>query len=171
MVITLDEAQARLDSRDNPTRVEFRQIEHKGNPLGQKGHGLAFQAEVAALAHVKSIREVSQQFGISERQVDNLKAARSDGEHASPALAKATEEKLSVVRDVALEKLMLSLGLINDTSTRGMGAKDAALVASAMAKVIDRTSDKRFQNQNNVLVIYAPPQRDEGRFQTVEVEI
>jgi hypothetical protein len=139
--------------------------------LGRTGHGLAFQAEVAALAHIKGIREVAKETGLSKRQVDNLKAARSDGEHASPALAEATEKKLEVVRDVALEKLMLSLGLINENSVKGLGVKDAALVASAMARVIDHTADKRFQNQNNVLVIYAPPQRDEGKFQTVEVEI
>jgi len=167
MVITLAESEARLNSSDNPTRVEFRQVQH----LSGTRHGQAFQAEVAALARLRTAREVAEISGISERQVKNLKAARSDGEHANSALADATQQKLETVRDVALDKLMLSLGLINKDTTRTLSAKDAALVASAMAKVVDRTSDKRFQNQNNVLVIYSPLQKTEAKFQTVEVEI
>lgn len=168
MMISLQDAEERLNSVFNPCRVEVR-VPQNGNHGGTPWHSLDEQAEIAALAHIKPAREVAEEKDISIGQVYNLKHGRSDGESLNPELVKKTEEKLVEVKDKALVKLMCALDLLTDEKIGKSSAKDIANVAAAMAKVVDRTTKKENFSSQNVLVIYAPQQKDESKFQTMDI--
>ena len=168
MILDLDNAQQRLNSTHNPV-AEIREIKRPGNSLGRRGFGVEFQAEVAALAHRKTIREVAEKVGVSEGQVSNWKHGSTDGETLNTKLIESTERKLEGVRDTALDKLMLALGVIDEEKIEKLSVKDAAAVAESMAGIIDRTTKKVPVFNAAQVIIMAPQQKEESKFQVVEI--
>jgi hypothetical protein len=168
MVIDLEQAEVRLNSHDNPVRMIFRELAH-GQPKGTVHRNTEQQAEIAALAVIKPYKEVAEKFNLSTGQVGNLARGRSDGEHLNHELINKTDSKLMEVRDIALAKTMMALGLLTPESVGKASARAVAGIAASMARIIDVTTKKESGNNQNVLVIYTPPQKEETKFQTVEI--
>ena len=168
MILDIDDASQRLNSTHNPT-AEIRDIKRLGNTLGRRGFGVEFQAEVAALAHTKTVREVAEKTGVSEGQITNWKHGTTDGVKANPKLIQETEKRLDTVRDTALDKMMIALGVMTEEKMKDLSVKDAAWVADTMAGVIDKTSKKAPAFVGAQVIIMAPTQKEESKFQVVEV--
>jgi hypothetical protein len=64
---------------------------------------------------------------------------------------------------------MSSLGIISDETLSSCSAKDASMVARNLAGVVEKLSPRDQATTQATLVIYAPQQRDERHYQTIDV--
>lgn len=73
------------------------------------------------------------------------------------------------VKDAAIQKLMLSIGLITEDKLAKMKVKGLASVATSMAKVIGTVAPKQTQAPLVNLVVYSPEIREEKSYKVVEI--
>src|SRR5690348_12070695 len=76
--------------------------------------------------------QLAQSFGVSDSVVSAAKTGRVGGKPATLERKAKIEDRVQEVKDVALEKLMLSLGLISDDKLEDLSAKDLSGIASNM---------------------------------------
>jgi len=163
MLLSREESERRLTSprnllnvlpRDNSAVVQL----HKTN-----GRGAAIPQSLKVIASVLAKTEPHQEI----KDALNIKTIGSK----NPDVVSAVERTTERIRDMALERLMLSLGIINDETLSNCGAKDAAIVARNLAGVVEKLTPKDLQGQSGVtLVVYAPQQRSEKHYETIDVK-
>lgn len=182
MLITKEQAEARLNSPDNlanqvvrnNSHFEIVKINHGGREQG-RATDLTEQerATIGALAHLDTAKNIAREFGISRQHVENLKfgrvGARGGDEKEHPELKSKLGQKLEQVRDVALDKLMESLGLITQENLSECDAKDLSGIAANMSKVVEKTLPKQDGSQGVKIQIYAPQLKEIDQFKLVEV--
>lgn len=108
--------------------------------------------------------KLAQEFGITQANVSSIERGKTKGideEHANKVI--------SQVKDRALDRLMCSLGLLDDDKLSSCSAKDLSIIASNMGRVVDKISPKEERPDNINFIIYAPELKQEKSFQTVEV--
>ena len=72
-------------------------------------------------------------------------------------------------KDLALSRLMSSLGLLTDDKLSGCSAKDLSTIASNMGRVVEKIQDKVQAPDNINFIIYAPELKQERAYDRVEV--
>jgi hypothetical protein len=160
-IITQEAAEKRLTSPSNLVNtLDVRPLPRGGGKVGMRWHNSDEKLDIAEASLTQSSREVAETFGVSPSTVERISRDPS----LQPQLGKKAEE----LRDLALDKLMASLGVINDQTLSKVSARDASMIAANMSKVVDRLSPKAAPD-NRVLVIYAPQQRDEKNFKVVDL--
>lgn len=170
MLITLEEVEGRLKSSDNlinKLRVEDKP-RHPGNSVGRQSYGQELQVKAAAEAHFKSAKVVSAETGISVRQVECLKSGSTDGRSQNQALIDLTRQRLDAARDTALDKLMLTLGLISLDKLEKSDGKDLSTIAANMSKIALNATPEMRQGSNVNILVYAPRQKDIEDFEIIE---
>jgi len=122
----------------------------------------AFIREIAAVdAQFAPAREVAAQFNISPSTVA---VAKHD-----PALKANVDAALEKVKGKAIEKLMLSLGLLSEQKIQVSSAKDISAIAVNMSKIaVDAQPAKDGGNAVQIM-IYAPPMKNENDYDTITV--
>jgi hypothetical protein len=179
MLLTTEEAEARLSSSSNiATRfscnpeIQMGPIQEaqvismpkKGREFGKSNMPTFLRTQIAVLSHFENQKDVAKEFSTTQPHVSNIK----NGKHEQDL--DAVEQVLGKVRDVALEKLMASMGLLDSDKLSACSARDLSGIAANMSKVVEKTLPKQ---QNQVaqvnLVIYAPAQKEESSFRTIEI--
>lgn len=174
-LLTVLEAQSRLSSTDNLlNKLELRELKHnKGNSVGVKGRGIEIQAKAAALAHVLPSKDVQRITGYGPAHINRLKQGiTSENVPFAPVneeLKEKTEEKLKVIRDEAVKKLMLAMGMITPDKLEKCEARDLSIVAGNMSKIVERTIPKESSTNTVNLVVYSPQQKSLRDFEVVEI--
>ena len=115
-----------------------------------------------ALAVQTSVREASEALDVSMGVVREAKNS------SNPEVKQGVSDALERVRDLALDKLMNSLDLMTNEKLNEGSAKDLAVVAANMSRVVEKTSP-RAEAANVQLVVYAPQQRQEKQYKVVDV--
>ncbi len=174
-LLTVSEAQERLSSQDNlVNKFEIRTLKHNaGNPTGTKGRGLEAQVAAAALGRVLPHKEAARITGYCENHVSRLsRGITTQDDHTrviKEDLKEKTDQKMVEIRDEAVTKLMLAMGMIGSENLSRCNARDLSIVASNMSRVVERTLPKEANSNNLNLVVYAPQQKSLGDFEVVEV--
>jgi hypothetical protein len=135
--------------------------------IGKNGNGtknaialpVSLKVITGVLAKTEPTKEICAAFDITPRQI------QSRNSEVIAAVNQTTEK----IRDLALEKLMSSLGIISDETLSSCSAKDASMVARNLAGVVEKLSPRDQATTQATLVIYAPQQRDERHYQTIDV--
>jgi hypothetical protein len=107
---------------------------------------------------------LSEEFDISAQQVGKIKRAESG--RVNNAIA---DEALGKVKDMALDRLMSSLGLLSNDKLSGCSAKELSVIASNMGRVVEKTTPKQVEDERINLIIYAPQLKREDSYRTIEV--
>jgi hypothetical protein len=117
--------------------------------------------------------EIAAEFGISHQQVDNYRNGRVSTlakptykDH--PELREGIDNLLEPVREKALHVFKNSLGFITDQKLQKTTAKDASAVAANMSKIVQNVQPI-VQDQRQVLVIYAPKQKELDDFEVIDI--
>jgi hypothetical protein len=79
------------------------------------------------------------------------------------------KEITSKARDLALERLMASLGLLSDDKLSGCSAKDLSVIASNMGRVVEKIQEKVETPDNINFIIYSPELKQERAYDVIEV--
>lgn len=132
----------------------------------------------AALSQIDSQANVARMLGASTSQVQNWAHGRTgregqngkyDNSKVRPELVNATREKLGKIRDVAMERLLATLGVITDDDLSELDAKDASIVASNLARVVEKaTPREELDGKRANIVMYMPTQMNIEQYNVVE---
>jgi hypothetical protein len=108
--------------------------------------------------------DLAQEFNVTNSAVSNLKNDKVKGVDEI-----LISETMTKVRDKALDRLMMSMGLITDDKLSGCSAKDLSVIASNMGRVVEKTLPKAESHDHVSLIIYTPELKRENQFQVVEI--
>ena len=167
MLVDREELERRLKSPKNllntlPTRATACVV-HKGNGNGRSGAVAPVPDSIkiiaGVLAKTESTKEICAALDIAPRQIQSR----------NPKIVAAINRTTEKIRDLALEKLMASLGIIDDETLSSCSAKDASTVARNLAGVVEKLSPKDAVASGATLIIYAPQPREEKHYQTIDV--
>lgn len=111
---------------------------------------------------------VAEAFEIAPSTAHHL--GKADGKKSGDIREKL-EKNLGRVRDVALDRLLSSINLIEDDKLEGLGAKDLSTVASNLSRVVEKTLPKEMQQAPTAqLIVYAPTIAKEEHYETVVLQ-
>lgn len=118
-------------------------------------------------------RAVGEVLGMSKDTVSDAERGYSGTNgNDPPTLEKRAEiaAKRHGIQDIALTKLMGSLGLIDDRKLSDLGPKDLSQVASNLSKVVHQMTEQSQAALGAVNVtIYAPHRPKESNFKVIDV--
>jgi hypothetical protein len=145
------------------TGIEHRELKRAGQRRSWLSSEERTEVAIAAKIGQQTQQEIAQEHGISQIAVAKIKAGNGLVDETS------VETALEQARSKALDRLMTSLGLLTDDKISGASAKDISVIASNMARVVEKTMPDRERQGNINLVIYAPELRNEKSFDIVEI--
>jgi len=126
------------------------------------------KTEIAILARSgEKQTTLAAQFGTSQTEISMIERGKIKSVD-EVKVKEIVEERLNQARDLALDKLMQSLGLIDGEKLKSSSAKDLSIVALNMGKITERAYGNSEQSRVN-LNIFVPETRDEKHFAKVEV--
>lgn len=165
MFISPEEAARRLTSERNTVRqtsLAVVPIQHNG-----RGSNVPDQLKVlvGTLAHLDTQKNVAEAFGVTQPHVSMIKNGVTGGQEVADRI----EQSLGEVRDKAIEKLMIVFGLLTPEKLGAEKARGLSAIAADMSRVVEKTSPRQFGGPQVQLVVYAPQQREESKYRTIEV--
>lgn len=170
MFITKEQAKERLENPENLANrfnIEERIIKLPGKKLGSKNLSIEERTDIAIETRLGEKTEiVAQNHEVREITAAKIKSgARDSGEIDE----KRVTETISQVRDKALDRLMHSLGLLDNDKLSGCNAKDLSIIAANMGRVVEKTAPKEQQGAQVNVIIYSPELRKEASFEKIEI--
>lgn len=183
MILSKEQAEARLNSPDNlanriaemrngkrlsidaPSSVATVTETRRAPKLSNQA-----RAEIAKRAQsgLETLNEIAAAYGVTPGTISTIKrqAEKIDYEEK---LARGPQSVETAVKELAVEKMMMAMGLITPDKLNKLQAERLASVASSMASIVGTVAPKVAQAQIN-LVVYAPEVRDEKHFKIVEIQ-
>lgn len=162
MIVDESEIKNRLTSETN--------VIHKLRGAGKGGPSIpVFISEIQSglIIQGESQKKVAETFDISTQTVHNNFHTKGNDPEASKR--RIEKRKLDAQSD-AMDKLIDSLGLIGQDKLNDCNAVQLSLVAGNMAKIVERLDgNHRNENSNQVLIVYAPPQKSEHDFKVIDI--
>lgn len=175
-----DEATRRLTSPDNLCvqmipeggDLNILKLHNGGRSFGDNNIPDEMRAIIGAAAHIDTAKNVAEEFNVSPQQVHKIK-------HGVVTYAKGKDEKLvSALEEtkakgvnIALEKTLLAMGVINPKDLEGKPVQ-AADVALKLANVIDKLSPKDDGSGDGTRVqvnVFVPRLKNEDDYEVIEV--
>jgi hypothetical protein len=125
------------------------------------------KAKLGTLAHFENQHKLEEEFGVSQPVISKAKNGKVGGSDIQDRI----NMNLGLVRDKALEKLMSTLGLIDEAKLMDQDAKGLAHVASSLSRVVKDTAPAEIGSGDTKVqvVVYAPQQKDERKFEVIDV--
>jgi hypothetical protein len=166
MVINDEELRRRLESPKNLANLIDRSrictIVSKSSPPTARAP-VVVRATAGALAIQSSVPEVAAEFKLSPNSVREATHSRN------PEVRSRVDNAIERVRELALDKLMESLGLLTEEKVKKSTARDISVVAANMSRVVENVTPKQIGG-NVQLVLYAPSRAaSESDFAIVEI--
>lgn len=124
------------------------------------------EVALRAVARAGTQAEIAHDFGVTQGEVSALKTGKVQSDVRSNG---QVERVLEGARDLALKRLMETLGFIDEDRLSKASLKDLSGVASSMSKVIDKTMPKRDEGSNVTLIVYSPEIKSEASYKIIEV--
>ncbi len=173
-------------SREAPESAPQETIDKTETPSGgvvahiptTLGRGPALQvpsflrATMGALAQTLPTTKIADAFGVSQQAVSAYKHGKtSPSGPPNPELVEKVRDKTEEIHDRALDKLMDTLGLITTEKLTNCEVKDLVRVATGLSQVAANTSKRTESGSGSAVsvVFYAPVQRQEDRYKTLDV--
>lgn len=147
-----------------------------GRPVGSKDLP-PFLREIVGLTALRDGPvATARAFGLNRNTVEGAtKGSTHYGRVVDGELKSTIDEARLKIRanviDTATQKLLASVGLIDETELATLGPVKQAQVASSLAGVVERLGEKKDSRTDvNVgVMVYTPAAREEDRFPVVEV--
>jgi hypothetical protein len=125
---------------------------------------------VGTLANLGNSSEVARTFGISTSAAHNAKLGQSSPSKPLPELQSKLEKNLGRVREKAIDTILESLDLMDTNKLEKEDARGLSAIASNLSKVVEKTLPKSSESSLRAqLIVYAPTQVNETKFEIVEI--
>ena len=136
----------------------------KGRRNGAKNIPNSLREIIGFNAHFDTARNVAKEFGIAPISAHEQKDGRGHED-----VKKRIEERLGLVRDSAVEKMLEAMNVVSSDKIKKLNVKSALAVVETMAKVVEKTGEQRDTNTTQV-VIYAPQVVENKYDRVIEIE-
>lgn len=150
---------------DSPieTQVTVIPLEQPGNKEKPKlskdqRNEIAFRARVG-----ETQVALATEFGVSQSAIGEIEQGRTKVDE------RAVQTRIDEVQDVAMQRLLQSLGFITPEKMEKAKISDIANVASSMSKIVSNIRGKDSDAPKVIVQIYAPELKSESSFRTIEV--
>ena len=167
MLLTEEQLEERLNSENNlANRFSGGQVvtlPRRGKKEGERDLTVEERTEIATRARLGE----GQKFLAKEFRVDQATISRIEN-GKSRINESEVESRIEKVRDLALERLMTSLGFMTNDKLEKCSAKDLSTIAANMSRAVEKTGPRE-GNNNTQVIIYAPEIRKETSFKVVEI--
>ena len=180
---TVEESNDRLNAEDNLCLgVDVKPLHTGGRKNGDKNLSPMMRTLIGAAAVIDGDnKKTAKTFGVSDRQVANLKLGRTSHSETIDPVAKSNVVEVveaaqidtrAQVRDKASSRLAsLFDGPISEENLATLKPREAISAAKDLATVIDRVSPREAHHGNQVqFVVFAPRQKEEKEYETVEID-
>lgn len=107
--------------------------------------------------------DLAKEFGITQGNVSHIERGKTEIDETTVTPA------VQSIQDKALNRLMSTLGLLDDDRLSGCNAKDLSVIAGNMAKVVALTTAKEKSDNHTTVIVYSPETRGEHTFRTASV--
>ena len=125
---------------------------------------------VGTLANVLPAARVAETFGLSNYAVHQAKNGRTGQNTQDEELQRKLDKNLGRARDKALDVLMESLDLMDSNRLEKEDARSLSAIAANVSRVVEKTLPKEKDSGVRAqLIVYAPTQINESRFEVVEI--
>jgi len=171
MILTEEQAKARLESGRNLLN-RFGKEEPRPvvdvipiNRPGGDGSEVPREKrnELAARARLgENQTTLAREHGITQQAVNRYAQGKSVDNDV-------VESKMNEVQDVAMCRLLSSLGFLDDNKLSKLGAKELSAVAANMAKVVGNTREQKGNDNRVTVQLFAPELRKETSYKVLEV--
>lgn len=111
----------------------------------------------------ESPSQIAREFGLSTSQVNSAKNSYN------PKIRGPIQSSLERVQELAIEKLMLALGLMTSDKFETANLKDLSIITANLSRVIEKTTEHNDAAASFQLIIYAPEQRTERSYRVIDV--
>ena len=166
-----EDVEQAIDSEISSNEVTL-VVEDKPN-IGRSGENIPdeIKSAVAILsAHDVPQTKIAELFGISDSSVSNFANGMDNNRKPDKQLTNDIQSEREEIERAALEKTMMTLGLIETEDIMMLGAKDKSIVAQNLSKVAANMQSKTITNDNRVqMIIHAPKVRTDYHYQEIEV--
>ena len=143
---------------------------HSGRRIGTKNSSIELHHAAGLLAQSDTIANVANALGLDKNSVAQNKHGRTVHNKENPELKDRLERDLAHVRDKAMDRLLMSLDLLDDDKIGKASAKDISSISSSMAKVMQSTLPKDSNNRLQAqLIVYAPSFVNRQEYEVIEV--
>jgi len=134
-------------------------IEKRGNLSRDERNVIAIRARTG-----ETQSSLAREFGITQANVGVIERGKAKGIDEAKV-----EQVINQVKDRALDRLMASLGLLDDDKLSGCSAKDLSIIASNMGRVVEKVTPKTEAPDNINFIIYSPELKQEKAYDVVEI--
>ncbi len=147
-----------------PSNVEIKTLQQPGNKLGKKKLSLAQRNEVAVRARLgETQRVLAKEFNVSQNTISAIEKGQTKIDERS------VNERLDDVQDVAMSKLLTSLGYITGDKMEQLSAVNLSVVANNMSRIIGNIRRQDDNGPKVVVQIYAPELKKESSYKALDV--
>lgn len=201
MILTKEQSIKRLNSSDNIINKESIRSEEKSfeveikdgkNKVGRPGsHNLSDSEKVAigVLANTVGNDVAAELMGVSENTARHLRTGQTTLSHGQGTqrygedqeLRNKIEERIEstklTIHERAAEKLLLSLGALDQEKISNCSAKEAAQIANQMSQVVRNISNNGSRDGGNKdgskvkIIMHQPKSSREESFDVIEIGV
>lgn len=116
---------------------------------------------VSLIAQGQSTADVSQALGLSP---DQIYKAKKD-----PAIAAASAATMERIKNLALEKTLLALGLMTPDKFENAKLEELAKAASSLSKIAGNLQDHSNDNSKVQFIVHVPQPKTLGNYKVIDV--
>ena len=147
-----------------PENVTVTELKQPGNREGKKKLAFHQRNEIAIRSRLgESQVALAKEFGVSQNTVSAIERGKTKVDE------RAINERLDDVQDVAMSKLLTSLGYITTDKMEKLDAVKLSVVASNMSRVIGSIRRNEDDGPKVVVQIYAPELKAKSSFKSIDV--
>lgn len=147
-----------------PDNVTVTELKQPGNKLGKRKLGLHQRNEIAIRSRLgEGQSSLAQEFNVSQATIGSIERGRTKVDEET------VNERLDDVQDLAMSKLLTSLGYISNDKMQALDPVKLSVVASNMSRIIGNIRHNDDNGPKVVVQIYAPELKKESSYKTLDV--
>lgn len=147
-----------------PSNVTIIPLQQPGNIEGKKKLSIEQKNEIAFRSRSGEGQKIlGKEFGVSQSAIGEIEQGRTRVDEVS------INKRLDEVQDVAMTKLLESLGYITSDKMEKLGPEKLSTIASNMSKIVGNIKQKDDNGPRVVVQIYAPELKNENSYKSLDV--
>ena len=151
-------------STTKPPNVETKILQQPGNKKGNKKLAFHQRNEIAVRSRLgESQTALADEFGVSQNTISAIERGKTKVDE------RMINERLDDVQDIAMSKLLASLGYMTSEKLEKLDPVKLSMVASNMGRVISGIRRNDDDGPKVIVQIYAPELKKESSFKSIDV--
>lgn len=152
------------EKQTRPDNVETKILQQPGNRLGKRKLGIHQRNEIAVRARLGESQPVlAEEFGVTQATISAIERGKTKVNED------IVEKQVDDVADLAMAKLLKSLGYIDNAKLSILDPVKLSVVARNMSGIIGNIRQKDDNGPQVMVQIYAPELKKESSYKSLDV--